>query len=192
MKKKIALFLFDGFSDWEIAYITPEINRSEQFALVAFSVDGKPVTSMGGLHISPTASLADLKTEELDLLILPGGTAWEKGELTAIDNFTLQLFAQQKPIAAICAATTYLAQLGLLDDLNHTSNDLHYLKGVASRYRGAEHYQNALAVTDRNIITAKGIAPIEFAREIFKTIGLYDAGRIEQWFQLFKNGIWSE
>ena len=47
-------------------------------------------------------------------------------------------------------------------------------------------------MTDRNIITANGIAPIEFAREIFKTIGLYNNDNIEKWFQLFKNGIWSK
>jgi hypothetical protein len=68
---------------------------------------------------------------------------------------------------------------------------LNYLKGIAPAYYGAENYQNSLAVTDRNIITAKGIAPIEFARAIFKTVGLYSDDIIEKWFQLFKNGIWS-
>jgi hypothetical protein len=69
---------------------------------------------------------------------------------------------------------------------------LNYLKGIAPKYSGDENYQHSLAVTDRNIITANGIAPIEFACEIFKTIGLYSDDNIEKWFQLFKNGIWSE
>ena len=29
MKKKIFVFLFDGFSDWEISYLTPEINKRQ-------------------------------------------------------------------------------------------------------------------------------------------------------------------
>jgi len=31
MKKQIFIFLFDGFSDWEIAYLTSEIQKSEKF-----------------------------------------------------------------------------------------------------------------------------------------------------------------
>ena len=69
---------------------------------------------------------------------------------------------------------------------------LNYLKGIAPKYRGDENYQNSLAVTDMNIITANGTAPIEFAREIFMIIGLYSDDNIEKSFQLFKNGIWRE
>ncbi|WP_461631543.1 type 1 glutamine amidotransferase family protein [Labilibaculum euxinus] len=192
MNKKIFVFLFDGFSDWEISYLTPEINKSEQFDLVYFSKNGNAVTSMGGLQIKPANSLSELSFEELDLLILPGGIAWEKGENEEITKFVKNAFENGKTIAAICAATTYLGQLGFLNDIRHTSNDLNYLKGIAPMYCGDANYQNSPAVTDRNIITAKGIAPIEFAREIFKSIGLYNDENIEKWFQLFKNGIWSE
>jgi len=192
MKKKIYVFLFDGFSDWEISYLTPEINKSEQFELVYFSKNGDLVTSMGGLQVKPTTSLADLDLEDIDMLILPGGSAWEKGENSEIDNITNSLFEKGKPIAAICAATAYLSQLGILDDLKHTSNDLYYLKGVAPNYSGEENYQNSFAVTDKNVITANGIASIEFAREVFKLIELFNDENLEKWFQLFKNGIWSE
>jgi len=51
--KKIIVFLFNGFSDWEIAYLTPEIRKSEEFDLVYFSADGSSVSSMGGLRILP-------------------------------------------------------------------------------------------------------------------------------------------
>jgi len=192
MKKKIAIFLFNGFSDWEISYLTPEINKSDQFELVYFSADGSTITSMGGLQIKPSSSLSELKNEAIDMLILPGGTAWEKGENDEITPLTQKVFKRGKPIAAICAATSYMGQLGLLNDLQHTSNDLNYLKGIAPNYCGEENYQNVLAVTGRNIITANGIAPIEFASEIFKIIGLYNDDHIERWYQLFKNGIWSE
>lgn len=190
--KKICLFLFDGFSDWEIAYLTPEINKSEQFSLVYFSKDGNPVKSMGGLNVKPNLSLSELKSEEIDLLVLPGGVAWEKREITIIDNLVKELVENKKSIAAICGATFYLGQLGILNNLNHTSNDLGYLKAVVPEYNGQENYQNKLAVTDKNIITANGIAPIEFATEIFREIKLKPDEEIEKWFQLFKNGIWSE
>lgn len=192
MKKKIYVFLFDGYSDWEISYLTPEIAKDERFDLVYFSETGNEVTSMGGLQVIPNTSLDNLKIEEVKLLILPGGVAWEKREITTINNLVLELFKKGNTIAAICGATFYLGQLGILNNLNHTSNDLNYLKAVVPEYDGQENYQNKLAETDKNIITAKGIAPIEFAVEIFKKIELKPDGEIEKWFQLFKNGIWSE
>lgn len=192
MKKKIFVFLFDGFSDWEISFLTPEINKSEQFDLVYLSANENLITSMGGLQIKPTLSLSNLRIEDIDMLILPGGTAWESGGISGLEKIIKSLFENGKPIAAICAATTFLGQLGLLNELKHTSNDLNYLKRIAPKYSGEKNYQNSLAITDKNIITANGIAPIEFAKEIFITIALYTNENIEKWFQLFKYGIWSE
>lgn len=192
MKKKIFIFLFDGFSDWEIAYLTPEIKKNDEFDLIYFSQNGDSVLSMGGLRILPDISLKEINLNEVEMLILPGGTVWEKDENDFIDSFAKSLFATGKTIAAICAATAYLGKKGFLNDLKHTSNDLFYLKGIAPEYLGEQNYINSYAVTDKNIITAHGIAPIEFAKEIFQKLKLYNENDIEKWFQLFKNGIWSE
>jgi len=190
--KKIHVFLFNGFADWEIAHLAPEINKHAAFELIYFSGDGQMVTSMGGLQVLPTIALNDLKAEDIDLLILPGGTAWEQGKNKEIAALTLKLFQTGKAIGAICAATTFLAQLGILNELKHTSNDLGYLKAMAPEYTGADKYQQTLAYSDRNIITASGIAAIEFAKEIFIQTQLKSSGDAEKWYQLFKNGVWSE
>jgi len=167
-EEKIFVFLFNGFSDWEIAYLSPEIKKSDAFDLIYFSKDGNPVLSMGGLSVLPEMSLSEINIDDVYMLILPGGTAWEKGENSEIDLFAKTLFAKKRIIAAICAATAYLGKQGFLNNLKHTSNDLYYLKGVAPEYLGEKNYLNSLAVTDENIITANGVAPIEFAREIFE------------------------
>ena len=147
---------------------------------------------MGGLTIKPSCSLSEIITAELELLILPGGNMWEKEKPEKIQQLVVQVYKSNKPIAAICAATTFLGKTGMLDDIKHTSNDLNYLKGIAPAYKGADLYQNTLAITDSNIITANGIAPIEFAREVFRMVHLYNEENLEKWFQLFKNGIWKE
>jgi putative intracellular protease/amidase len=190
--KKIFVFLFDGFSDWEIAYVTPEIKKNEAFELVYFSYEGNPVVSMGGLHISPGISLKDVNPNEVEMLILPGGEAWEKDENDMITPLIKSLVEKGTTIAGICGATAYLGKRGLLDHLKHTSNALVYLKAVAPEYSGEKNYVEAFAVTDQNMITASGVAPIEFAREIFRKLELYNEADIEKWFQLFKNGVWSE
>ncbi len=189
--KNIYIYLFDGFSDWELSYLTPEINKDANFNLCFFSDDGQSVKSMGGLQISPTHGLAEVKTSEVEMLILPGGTAWEKGEITSIHDLVHDLNQNKKSIAAICAATNYLANLGFLDKIEHTGNDLNYLKAVAPNYKGEQFYQQKLAVSSNNIITASGIAPIEFAKEVFTKIELFPAEQIEAWYNLFKHGIWN-
>jgi putative intracellular protease/amidase len=190
--KHVYIFLFNGYSDWEISYLTPELFKDKKTSLKTFTLNGAPIISMGGLKITPDLSLAQIKSDEALMLILPGGTAWEQNEIQGLDQLTAQLNAAGKTIAAICAATTYLGEKGYLDNIKHTSNDLNYLKTVAPHYKGEENYQSTLAVSDQNIITANGIAPIEFAAEIFRKTRLYSDADIEKWFQLFKNGIWAE
>lgn len=192
IKMKVFIYLFEGYSDWEIAYLTPEINKSENHELIFFSDNGSSVTSMGGLEVLTNGPLSEINIEEIGLLILPGGAAWEKEGNTEIEKIVAQANNLEKPIAAICAATTHLGKAGMLDHIKHTSNDLNYLKAIAPEYNGEKNYQSLLAVSDKNIITANGIAPIEFAREVFKMINLYDDENREKWFQLFKNGIWKE
>jgi putative intracellular protease/amidase len=94
MKEKILIFLFDGFADWEIAYLTPEITKNQAFDLIYFSQDGDAVVSMGGLRISPDKSLQEINTNEIEMLILPGGTAWEKDENDSIDLLVKNLFVE--------------------------------------------------------------------------------------------------
>lgn len=190
--KNICIFLFDGYSDWEIGYLAPEIAKNNQFAIRTFSLDGKSVRSAGNLQVLPDCSLKDIKTEEMTMLILPGGYTWEDGRLDYI--LPLVKLSQEKkiPIAAICGATIFLARKGFLDNIKHTSNDLGFLKMVAPDYTGEHLYQQEKAYSDNHIITANGTAPIEFAKEIFESISLYDSAGIEKWYQLFKNGIWSE
>lgn len=189
-KMNIYIFLFDGFSDWEISYVAPELQKSERVVLKYFTTDGAPVTSMGGLQVTPHLSLEELNAAEVSLLILPGGTAWETGAIEGLDALVEKLYLENKTIAAICAATTYLGQRGYLDEVKHTSNALAYLQHVAPDYKGAANYQEHAAVSDQNIITANGTMPIEFAREIFKKMKLYSEEDTEKWFQLFKNGTW--
>lgn len=191
-KKKICVFLFDGFSDWEISYLTPELQKSDEFELNYVSVDGYDVKSMGGLTIKTDYSVDQLDPSQISLLVLPGGSAWEKNLLEGIDELIETSIKKGATIGAICGATTHLARNGYLDNIAHTSNALFYLKSFADNYKGEEYYKDELSVIDKNIITANGIAPIEFARDIFKKIELHTEKDIEQWYQLFKNGIWSE
>jgi len=190
--KTVYIFLFDGFSDWEISFLTPELQKSDKIELKYFSLNGKKVISMGGLHIKPDFSIKEVRLNQISVLVLPGGQAWEKKSILGLEPIIEELYLENKTIGAICGATIFLGQKGYLDNVEHTSNALFYLQNFAKKYKGQDNYREKLAITDKNIITANGIGPIEFAREVFKNLQLYDEDTIEKWYQLFKNGIWAE
>ena len=78
-----------------------------------------------------------------------------------------------------------LANAGLLDKRPHTSNDLMALKMFCPGYKGEEFYRNEPAVTDGNLITASGLAPVEFAYHVFRRLDVMTPATLDAWHGLF-------
>ena len=182
------LFVFDGFADWEPSLVTAGLNTYSDFETRTFSIDGNPVTSMGNLNVTPNFKLAEIKVTDFDLLILPGGKKWEDGGNTEISKFTKDTFNSGKTVAAICAATTFLAKQGLFTMVKHTSNGLDYLKTQVPKYDAEYNYVNEPCVVDKNVITANGAAMIEFAYKIFEHFGILQKEELKYWLNLYKSG----
>ena len=190
--KVIYLFLFDTLSDWEIGYVTTGINNPMmqaepgRYQLKTFSLDGQPITTMGGLKITPDISLNEVAPDQAAMLILPGGASWDEGKNQEVILLAKDFHQNKIKIAGICGATLGMAKGGLLDAIKHTSNSSDYLR--STNYQGKEYYVNELAVSDAGIVTASGTAPLAFAREIFIALNLYAPKVLEAWYQLFKTG----
>jgi putative intracellular protease/amidase len=145
-----------------------------------------PVLTMGGIRIMPDLPLDALRPADSAMLILPGGVAWEEGQHGQATEMARAFLDAGVPVAAICGATLPLAQAGLLDNRRHTSNAREYL--AATQYGGAHLYDEAPAVTDKNLITASGVAPLDFALHIFRRLDLYPPAVLDAWYGLFKTG----
>jgi putative intracellular protease/amidase len=128
----------------------------------------------------------ELKMQKGDLLILPGADAWLNGNNDEILNFVRENIEEDITIAAICGATIAMANYGLLDEIKHTSNDLGFLKMVCQNYKGESNYCNQPVVAEKNVITASGIAPLEFAYEVLKKTTVMENAVIEAWYNLYK------
>lgn len=183
--------MLDGFADWEPAYALAELRRSGDYDVVTVGFTAAPVRSMGGLVVQPDCALASVQPGCVRLLILPGGDLWEdpsaypQGELAWLFD---RLVGAGVPVAAICGATLAVARAGLLDDRLHTSNGEAYLREHAAGYDAGDRYRPELAVRDRGVITASGVGPTEFAREIFAELGVFSEADREVWYRLFKYG----
>ncbi len=188
--KIIYLFLFDTLSDWEIGYVVAGINNPmmqvnpQKYQLKTFSIDGKPIRTIGGLKITPDLSLSEVTLSDTEMLILPGGKSWDEGGNQEVILLAKKFHENQIKVAAICGATLGLAKSGLLDSIQHTSNSKDYL--ITSNYQGGKYYINELSVSNAGVVTASGTAPLEFARDIFKELNLYKAEVLEAWYKLFK------
>lgn len=190
--RTVHLYLFDGFADWEASYAVAGINSPEfqrdpgGWQVRTVAVAASLVRSMGGLAVLPDMRLSTLFAEDSDLLILPGGPGWDQGEHLEAARIAKQFLDKGRRVAAICGATAGLARVGALDDRRHTSNAASYLRGTG--YAGGEHYVDEPVVVDRGLITAGGMAALEFARAIFETLEIYKPETLEQWYQLNKTG----
>jgi putative intracellular protease/amidase len=181
--------VFDGFADWEPSFALAELRRSGGLRITSVGFTAGPVTSMGGLRILPDRTLGEIRPQDVRLMLLPGGDLWEGSyPREPLEQLLHSLAGSEVPIAGICGATLVLARAGLLDRRAHTSNSADYLTGMVPEYRGADQYQDAVAVRDRHLITASGLGPIEFAREIFEELEVFSPSDRSVWYQIFKSG----
>ncbi len=192
MKNTVYLYVFNTMADWEVGYLTAELNSGRYYKkglapskIVTVGIDKNPITTKGGLKILPDIELAECNVEHIDALILPGGDTWTETIHEPILKIAEQCLKQNILVGAICGATFGVAQKGLLDSREHTSNDLEYLKMVCLNYKGEKYYKNEPAVTDGNLVTASGIAPLEFTFYVLKALDVFSPQTLNAWYKLY-------
>ena len=190
---KAYIYILNTLADWEIGYLTAELHSGRfldktkpSIELIKIGNTTEPVKTMGGITIVPDESIDNIQFKEGDLLILPGADTWMEEENKKIIEIVSGIIDRKVIIAAICGATVALANKGILNDRNHTSNDQEVLKMFCPEYTGEDFYLNQPAVTDDNLITASGITPLEFSYEVLKRINVMKAETLDAWYQLYK------
>jgi putative intracellular protease/amidase len=189
----VYLYVFDTMADWEVGFLTAELNSGRYFRkdvspvkVVTLGLEKNYITTMGGLRILPDIDLEECNIKETDALILPGGETWMETIHQPILSLAKQCIDKNIIVAAICGATMSLAQNGLLDSRSHTSNDLGYLKMVCPNYAGEKYYKQESAVTDGKLITASGIAPLEFSVHVLKALDVFSTKTLDAWYNLYR------
>jgi len=192
MKKtrRCCMFVFDGFADWETSHAIAGLSRFTDFRVDLFSSTGRPVRSMGNTKVTPDLALSDIQADHIDLLLLPGGGAWEEGANREVIPLVRDTIRAGKVVAAISGATILLGQEGHLNCVGHTSDNIEYLSRLAPAYCGEDWYINKPCVRDSNLITANGAAGLEFAAEIFRHFGLEKGNEsLNSWFRFFQPAV---
>jgi hypothetical protein len=188
--KIVHLFVFETMADWEAAFAVAAFNNLRLqsppgcYRVVTAAMTLGPVRTMGGVRIQPDVALDGVTAESSAMLILPGGHAWETGVNEEALQLASRFIASGTPVVATCAATLALARAGLLDHLRLNGNSREYL--ISSGFRGAGFYCGVPAHNGQSTIAAAEVAPIDFAREIFRMLNLKSIASTEPWYGMFK------
>ena len=176
--KKAVVFMADGTEECEAFLVVDLLRRAKVDVTIASTSGSLALTTSHQIKMQADALLEDINYAAVDLLVLPGGVAGT--ENMAANGHLLNVLrsaaAEEKKIAAICAAPSILGHLGLLKGHKATSH---------AKYRdqltGAQVLDQEVVV-DGNFITSFGLGGgIVFALELVTELaGKAEADRIRQ------------
>jgi putative intracellular protease/amidase len=168
---KIVTILTEGFADWETTLLNAVARAYYKVETSYATPGGKPVTSSGGLRVTPDLAAAAVQPDAYDAVIVCGGTAWQSANPPDLSPLLRQTRDAGVLLGLICDATWAAAKGGILDDVRHTSNGAGYLD--ATGYAGTQLYRDTPgAVTDHRIVTAAGTSPVAFMAAVLEGLGL--------------------
>ncbi|NHJ85570.1 MAG: hypothetical protein FK734_08920 [Asgard group archaeon] len=188
---KVFMFLYDDFSDFEITQL---LLLFRDYSLTTVGFDKNYVKSIGQLKVLVDIPIEELDTREVNLFIIPGG---EPKHFIANENYSekISIFNQKlqeiasakKLIAAICGGPTFLANAGILNNIESTAS---ISDDEKIYYKNTIFTDTDLVIAD-NIITAKGQAFTEFAVAVAQVCELIkttdEAQEAIDWFRNRKN-----
>ena len=192
---KIYIYALDTLADWELGYVTAELNSGRFFkkdaptvSVKTVAISREPVKTMGGLTIVPDCSINDIVVSEKSVLLLPGANTWDDPKHCIIIEKADELLSAGGMVCAICGATVALANAGLLDQRPHTSNGAGYLEMVSPGYKGQKFFVDAPSVADHNLITASSVGGLLWAKQIIDQLDVFKRNTLEAWYAYFSTG----
>jgi protease I len=167
--KKILMIVGDFGEDYEIMVpfqalqavghtvqaVCPDKKAGEAIATAIHDFEGQQTYSeKRGHNFTLNAAFADVKPEQYDALVIPGGRAPEYLRLDPrVIEFVRHFFAADKPVAAICHGAQILAAAGVLNGRRCSAYPACRPEVELAKGSYAEIAINA-AVTDGNLVTA--------------------------------------
>ena len=150
---KNIFLVYDNCCFFEIVILSYFMKFTGQETML-ISLDGNTIKCMEGYSVNTDMSLEDIDINEIKSLIIPGG------DISSINNKDVHelinnLYEKGTIISGICAGVDVLDDSGVL-------------KGVKST-----HSEDCDVCNDKNIITARANAYVDFVIEVAKELDLF-------------------
>ena len=149
--------LAQGCEELEAVTITDLLTRAGMNVVTAgldTGFDSSPVKASRGMVLMPDTTIDAVMNSSFDLIVLPGGLpgADHLQQDERIQSKLKSMAAENKTIAAICAAPKALASAGILDGKLFTS----YPGSLDACEINNPQYSENSVVIDGNLITSRG------------------------------------
>lgn len=166
--KNILIITADNCDDSEILY--PYYRMLEEgYSVDIASLEKTLIKAKYHFTIDANLSVSEVKSDDYDGLILPGGSAPEKLRLNEHVIALIKAFYDaKKPIAAICHGPQILISAGVTKDEKMTC-----YPGIADDIKNAEadYVNDTVVVSDNNIVTSRIPEDLPyFMREFIKLV----------------------
>ena len=162
--------LAEGFEEIE-AIAVIDVLRRANIKVDVVGIEDEIVAGRNGVKILCDKIITDVKPDDYDGIVLPGGNPGYKNleNSQQVINLIKAYNSRGKLIAAICASPTILEKIGVLEGKKATC--------YPAMKDKLKNYVDERVVVDKNVITSQGPGTaIEFALEIvrFFNPSIYD------------------
>ncbi len=174
----VAIYLYDGYFETELCVSSMFFSKQNIFTLAS---NQATVKCMDGKKVVIDRNVTDVKPDEIDVLIIPGGSP-----IPREDIFELIRACEKRGaiIGGICGGVDYLAYAGILEGRRYTSYYEPRKTYDFLPYTGQLTY--SLYESDRNVVSAKPEAYLDFALELYRLAGLLKPEKIGDYMEWFK------
>lgn len=181
LKKEIVFWFVEDYPDWESAealYFISVIGAGS-YEVKAAADSKEPISSVSGVRILPDYDTNDI-LGKFKGIVLVGGIGWTNSidsKIAAVRPVVEDAVKRECPIGGVGTGADVLGAFGLLNHGIHTGNSSSEISLVSSlahaaepSYQGEEFYQEAGAIRNGRIVTARNTSGLAFARAFLWTL----------------------
>lgn len=175
--KKALILLAPGFEEIESVAVIDILRRAGVKVTVAGTVDG-PIDGARRVRVVPDIAIDHLSGGDFDMVVLPGGQPGTENlrKDGRVERILREADGKGRYIAAICAAPSLLASVGLLTGKKATSHP-----SVRALMEGSSYSDERVVVDGRWITSRAPGTAIEFAFQLVTLlVGEEKAAEINQ------------
>lgn len=172
--KKVSVILADGFEEIEALTVVDLLRRAQIYVGTVSATDEYIVHGAHGINVQTEDLFEEVNFVESDMIVLPGGMpgTTNLNDHAGVRRVVKDFYEEGKYVAAICAAPTVLANLGILKGKRITC-----FPTVENQIQGAVITRMS-ATVDGNIITGRGAGTaIDFALKLIDALSGPDKAR---------------
>ncbi len=177
---KILVYLYDGMADFEITFLTHLLGGDAGKELITMGLTTNIIVSKAGLqyipHTTIDAVFNNYDDNDYEGIIIPGG--WYKEVSNSLIKLLYRLHDDKKLLAAICAGPRFLAKADILKEVKYTTSVTEWTDAHKDYFEENDpfpryNYTGDRVTTDKNVITAIGVAFVDFAVAVSDYLKLF-------------------